>query len=346
MPFEDEFARTGPVVGHLPVALATVTVAGQCRERSPIDVSLFGPDGDRFVDRFVARSEGQALLSRGISDGAAEAAALLVTPSGARPFRVTLWRQRGGERIRLLAAFCADELPPPKAIPALARDGGFRATVQRIGHDLRTPLSVLLRLAGRLRDGAGQAAPEEIASCASDIAAASWRLVSLADDLALAGAVGDAVPLGRAAEVDLARISRRIARLARPLAESVGAVIETVGLKEGAVVVADESSLWGVIDDLLQGAVRSAGQGGAAHVALFEADGGVALRIGAEAGSDEAERPESAGPISAAAVVSRGAEQIARVLAESGARLEFAAPRRGGMEARVVFPASRCLPFA
>ncbi|MEM6678466.1 MAG: hypothetical protein AAF675_11415 [Pseudomonadota bacterium] len=106
----------------LPLALVAVTVAGQCRERSPADKALFGDDsaGARFVDRFEDAKLGQALLARAIADGTAESRAVVLTTGGAVGCRVSLWRQRGGERLRITAAFAPD---PPVATSSPHAEG-------------------------------------------------------------------------------------------------------------------------------------------------------------------------------------------------------------------------------
>ncbi|MEL6574583.1 MAG: hypothetical protein AAFQ81_01735, partial [Pseudomonadota bacterium] len=88
----------------LPVALLAVTVNGRCRERSPADLALFGSDADGFLERFADRHLGQSLFARAVEDGTAEGWAVLLTAAGPIGCRVSLWRQRGGERIRVVAA--------------------------------------------------------------------------------------------------------------------------------------------------------------------------------------------------------------------------------------------------
>lgn len=97
---------TGPEA-DLPTALAAVTVAGQCRERSPVDLALFGEAAERFVERFADPLAGEALLARALADGAAEGRAALITAARVGTFRVSLWRQRSGEKVRVVAAFAA-----------------------------------------------------------------------------------------------------------------------------------------------------------------------------------------------------------------------------------------------
>jgi len=138
--------------GALPVAMAALSVDGRCRERNPSDLAIFGAESDRLVPRFLEADTGQAMLARSIDQGTAEGAALLVTTAGPRRFRVSLWRQRGGERIRVLAAFAAEDGGGADA--ALA--GGpadIDARLAVLG--LRGPVEAIRGVVQRLRDRAG-----------------------------------------------------------------------------------------------------------------------------------------------------------------------------------------------
>ncbi|MEM7497526.1 MAG: hypothetical protein AAF371_05985 [Pseudomonadota bacterium] len=107
--------ESGLLPTALPVALLAVTVNGRCRERSPVDLSLFGEGQDRFQDRFREPQEGQALFARAVADGTAEGPAELLTTCGPLLCRISLWRQRGGERLRLVAAIAPEARGAPDA---------------------------------------------------------------------------------------------------------------------------------------------------------------------------------------------------------------------------------------
>ena len=68
-------------------------------------MAIFGEDATRLIDRFIQPAGGQTLLARAVSGGSAEGTAWLNTTAGQRRFRISLWRHRGGDRIRVLAAF-------------------------------------------------------------------------------------------------------------------------------------------------------------------------------------------------------------------------------------------------
>jgi len=59
----------------MPVAMAALDVAGQLRERSPIDLAIFGDEATRLTDRFVEPAGAQSLLAWAVSDGNAEGTA-------------------------------------------------------------------------------------------------------------------------------------------------------------------------------------------------------------------------------------------------------------------------------
>ncbi|MEO1459146.1 MAG: hypothetical protein AAFV49_16520 [Pseudomonadota bacterium] len=209
-----------PSGAGLPLCIAAVTVAGQCRERSPADEAVFGAAGDRFTTRFCDPGTGQALLARAISEGAAEGSAALTTGAGDAPFRVTLWRQRGGDRVRLIAAFAADRpaapapagsqtgspvaapspVAPARAIErAIERDGAreeeaaARGAMGRFAEALRLPLDAVIGLADTLRRSAAapaaeaQTAAQGDASDAARPVEAEGEVTRLAGDILAAG---------------------------------------------------------------------------------------------------------------------------------------------------------------
>lgn len=329
----------------VPVAMAALDVAGQIRERSPVDMAIFGDGAVRLIDRFVQPAGGQSLLARAASDGSAEGAAWLVTAAGQQRFLVSLWRQRGGERIRIVAAFSACAAPGPDSVSGSEAPlpGPAREALVRMGRDMRTPLAATLGFAELIRadpDGPGSGAA---AGHAADIVAAAWRLMRIADDLELAGRSGDAQPVLRLAEIDLARLARRIARLAAPAARAAGVAISSRDLPEpggGPMVLGDENTVWSVIDNLLLNAVRHSGRGAQVALALQTARDGLALAI-----ADN-------GPGLQAAELARALEggQAGRGLAFSremaranGATLEIDTAPGQGLTARLVFPSARCL---
>jgi len=328
----------------MPVAMAALDVAGQIRERSPADMAIFGEGATRMIDRFVQPACGQALLARAVSDGSAEGVAALVTGAGQGRFRISLWRQRGGARIRVLAAFSACETLEGALGEGLAEPA--RETLIRMGHDMRSPLAAVMGFAGLIRAHTDGRKPTEAAGHATDIVAAAWRLMRIADDLEGAGTSGEVLPALRLAEVDIARLARRVARLATPAARTAGVVIQVRGLPKrgcGPLVLGDESTLWSVIDNLLQNAVGHAGRGAVVAIALRTPGNGkegLILEIADNGPGLEAE--ELAGLLQSAKP-GRGLVFMRDLARANGAELEIDTAPGQGLTARIVFPAARCL---
>jgi len=329
----------------LPIALAAVTVAGQCRERSPVDLALFGEAAERFVERFADPLAGEALLARAVAEGAAEARAALITAAGVRPFRVSLWRQRGGDKLRLVAAFAAGSSEAP------ASHGGFHPDVARIAHEMHAPLGALIATAEALRGEGLAPDPASVERHASDVAVASWRVLRLAGELSQIDRAGQGAARQTLVEVDLCRLARRARRMALADADAASVTLEpiaapTCGVMAG--VLTDETVLWGVIDDLLRRAIRGAGAGGrVSPVIEVEADGGIALTIVAKPSTSVGEaatlRSLARNP---ARLPPRPDPQLRALAAMAGGTLELPTGSATGAQMRLGFAAARCLPLA
>lgn len=327
----------------MPIAMAALDVAGQIRERSPADLAIFGEAAGRLAERFVQRDRGQALLARAVTDGSAEGIAWLVTGAGQQRFRVSLWRQRGGERIRILAAFSACAATGPEA-EAQGLPEALREVLLRLGRDMRPPLGAVMGFAEMIRT-AGALKPEEAAGHASDILAAAWRLMRIAEDLEAVSSSGEARLTLVPAEVDLARLVRRVARLATPAAEAAGVAIDTGGLPgrgQAPLVLGDERTLWSVVESLIDNAVRHAGRGAEVRVGLGPPEGrhGLVLEIADNGPGLEA---DALARLLEGAGAGRGIV-LGRALARAnGAELEFETAPGQGVTARLAFPPARCL---
>ncbi|HUF85859.1 MAG TPA: HAMP domain-containing sensor histidine kinase [Thermohalobaculum sp.] len=327
----------------MPVAMAALDVAGQIRERSPADTAIFGEDAARLTERFVQRDRGQALLARAVTDGSAEGIAWLITGAGQQRFRISLWRQRGGERVRILVAFSACETAEPVTGRGLPED--VREALLRLCHDMRSPLAAVIGFAEMIRAGTGRSKPGEAAVHASDIVAAAWRLMRIAEDLETAGSTGEASIPVAPGEVDIARLARRVVRLATPAAAAAQVSIDPGGLPgrgESPLVLGDERTLWSVLDSLLENAVHHAGPGAEVRLGLSApgARQGLVLEIADNGPGLEADALarllEGHGP-------GRGIV-LSRALARAnGAELEFESAPGQGLTARLAFPAARCL---
>jgi len=335
----------------MPVAMAALDVAGQIRERSPADMAIFGDGATRLIDRFIQPAGGQALLARAVNDGSAEGTAWLATGAGQQRFRISLWRQRGGERIRVLAAFSACGAPGASTradaeagLPGLARE----ALVQ-MGRDMRSPLAAVMGFAELIRAATGRLKPAAAAGHAADIVAAAWRLMRIADDLEAAGTSGEVQPALRLAEVDIARLARRVVRLAAPAARAAGVTVNGPGRPGrggGPLVLGDESMLWSIIDNLLQNAVSHAGRGAVVDIALRTpgAEPGVAQGLVLEiADNGPGLEADELAALLQGANPGRGLAFSRAMARANGAELEIETAPGQGLTARILFPAARCL---
>jgi signal transduction histidine kinase len=284
------------------------------------------------------------LLARAASDGSAETAAWLITAAGQQRFRISLWRQRGGERIRVMAAFSPCEAPEPgTSAEAAGMPEPARVALIQMSSDMRSPLTAALGFAELIRACPEGLDPAEAAGHAADIVAAAWRLMRIADDLEAAGSSGEARLALHLAEVDIARWVRRVARLAAPVAQAAGTAVDTGGLPErglGPLILGDESTLWSVIDNLLQNAIRHAGRGGAVAIALHPGANALVLEIignGPRLEADDLARQMPDGKSG------RGLAFIGELARANGADLEIDTAPEQGLTARIIFPAARCL---
>lgn len=312
----------------LPLAMAAVTVAGQCRERSPADIAIFGADAARFAERFVDRTAGEAVLAEALSAGTAETRAALLTGNGEAAFQVSLWRQRGGDRIRLLAAFA--QLPAAPVTSAAQPCGVSRDRIETFGGQLRMPLGAIMGFAERMRRGEGKAGQAEASELAGDILAASWRMMRLVDDLVLVAEMGIDRPPLRMGEVDIARLSRRVLRLAEPMATAAGVTLgHDLGDGAGPSVLADETTLWSVIENLVRAAVLATGREGEVRLACRAEAGDLVLSV------------EAMGRLRAQSEVEGPLRLTEEMSAANGAHLEVATA--DGFAARLTFPKERYL---
>ncbi|MEM8840364.1 MAG: hypothetical protein AAGD47_01180 [Pseudomonadota bacterium] len=309
MPLNGEPANEASV----PVALASVTVDGRCRERSPVDLALFGPKSERLIERFQMADEGQLLFARATAEGAAEGIAILQGVAGRAPFRVSLWRQRGGDKIRILAAFSQIDVHQ-------ASEPSVTPHIPDVPDPMALALDALVGLAQRLHLGGGGACCD---GTSSDLLATAWRLKTLN------GARGDGEAPG---EVDLARLIRRAVRLAAAAGIEVEArlnPVETVPL-----VIGCEAALWSLLDHLIIAASATAKAPSVVKVDLahpFER-AGLALSI-SSAWTHGAIRHDRTARIEAACAIA----------ARHDAVLEAKPMNADGFDARVLFPRHRCL---
>jgi len=301
----------------VPLALAAVSVEGRCRERNPADLVVFGAAADQFAPRFMDPAVGQALLARASTDGVAETSATLLTEAGPQPFHISLWRQRGGERIRVIAAFGRAAAGACETAQSLGEAGSAGApeptlpqpttAVRRLGHGLETPIAAIIGLTEALRrELAGLTAPPEdrapVEDRAADIAVAAWRLRQLSDALRAALDASprgpSALPAASVTEVDAPRLLRRLLRLIGPVADQQGIRIEQAEMPPrgvGPIVFCDAGDLWTALEAMLLAALESTGGEGRVQVSAIPPHTGSPFTIEIWAGETSPASPVSAG---------------------------------------------------
>ena len=268
--------------------MAAISVDGRCRERNPPDMAIFGADGDRLTARFVNTAEGQAMLARCTGEGTAEGTALLMTTGGPQRFRISLWRQRGGERIRILGAF-ATSAPPGGAETVPATSAAAPAPRTLLAEGLGTPVEAVLAIAARLRAALRGEADEARAGLGLGLAAllgAGWRLRRLADDLREIDEMRTTRLPVRLAEVDSGRLVRRVIEVIEAAETADGITLATDLPPAGPLVMSDEAALWSLIELMLctaAGAAREAG-GEGLSVSAPQTPSGAAILISAHGG--------------------------------------------------------------
>ncbi|MEM9782329.1 MAG: hypothetical protein AAF899_07620 [Pseudomonadota bacterium] len=301
--------------GQGTLALTAVTVAGQCRERSPVDLALFGNDGERFETRFADPAEGRRLLAQAVEAGAASSETRVAAGAAVMPARVALWRQRGGDRIRLIAAFAlaesggeqlrADAVATTLAgvsrlLPGLEGAGAVDATaLVAFARQIRRTLeATLLQLSET--DATGRSLPERVAP-------SLWRLSTLVA-LMERHRDADCVPGAGAplAETDLVALVRRVMTL-----HETAAITRDVGLVPPApdtlgrhVAMVDQPSLWGAVEAAVDLGTRALGKGGTIAARIDQAAGLTLILVmlpGAEAAMDEGALVAEIEPLATAA---------------------------------------------
>ncbi len=347
----------------LPIAIAALSVEGRCRERNGADRTIFGAMADRFADRFSDPAAGQALLAAAVAEGSAETVAALVTGAGLQCFQIGLWRQRGGERIRILAVAVA---VPGDGVEVVAADRAAEERLVRasvppeppaagqsaegaLAWALGAPIRALLARSQDLRAELAAlplAEGEQALAAVSDLRTAGWRLARLAEDCAAALA-GEALRPPTPSEVDPMRLLRRICRVLSADFAALGVRIDETDLASagtGPTVMVDEAQLWTALEALLLELAAVAGTGGRLALASRSGDdGGLAIELAAVAGRSEPMRLAGAQMIGPPALRRPDAGDAVLFLAENGLSVERACGAEGAVVFTVIAPPERRL---
>jgi signal transduction histidine kinase len=151
-----------------------------------------------------------------------------------------------------------------------------RQQLADLGHELKSPLSIMLALCTRLEE-AGRLAPED-AEDVTRIRANAYTMLRRVQDLMLVSRLESVEPQLEAAIIDVAAIVRTCAEGFR----SVGAQRDLdlrIGVPARLPAVADEEKIVSVVSNLLANAIRHAPSGGVVRCSLSTAPGRLILQV-------------------------------------------------------------------
>jgi signal transduction histidine kinase len=167
------------------------------------------------------------------------------------------------------------------AIAPTGADGGAPATDPRqqladVGHELKTPLSIMLALCTRLEE-AGRLAPEDAEDVAR-IRANAYTMLRRVQDLMLVARLENADQQLEAAVVDVAGIVRTCVEGFEELAAQRQLDLR-LGVPEHLPAVADEEKVVSVVSNLVANAIRHAPTGGVVRCSVSTASGRLLLQV-------------------------------------------------------------------
>lgn len=162
------------------------------------------------------------------------------------------------------------------AEPVSSPDAERRQQLADLGHELKSPLSIMLALCTRLEE-AGRLAPED-ADDVARIRANTYTMLRRVQDLMLVSRLENVELQLEAAIVDVAAI-------VRTCAEGFGSVAAQrdldlrIGVPARLPAVADEEKIVSVVSNLLANAIRHAPSGGVVRCSLSTAPGRLILQV-------------------------------------------------------------------
>jgi signal transduction histidine kinase len=151
-----------------------------------------------------------------------------------------------------------------------------RQQLADVGHELKTPLSIMLALCARLED-AGRLAPEDAEDVAR-IRANAYTMLRRVQDLMLVARLENADLQLEAAVVDVAGIVRTCVEGFSELAAQRELDLR-LGVPERLPAVADEEKLVSVVSNLVANAIRHAPTGGVVRCSLSGARGRLIFEV-------------------------------------------------------------------
>jgi signal transduction histidine kinase len=178
------------------------------------------------------------------------------------------WRSR--------AQSAADHAIAQAEAQARAAASDPRQQLADVGHELKTPLSIMLALCTRLEE-AGRLAPEDAEDVAR-IRANAYTMLRRVQDLMLVARLENADLQLEAAVVDVAVIVRTSVEGFGELAAQRQLDLR-LGVPEHLPAVADEEKLVSVVSNLMANAIRHAPAGGVVRCSLSAAPGRLILQV-------------------------------------------------------------------
>jgi signal transduction histidine kinase len=168
------------------------------------------------------------------------------------------------------------DAPARSRAPEPSTDDERRQQLADVGHELKSPLSIMLALCTRLEES-GRLAPEDAEDVAR-IRANAYTMLRRVQDLMLVSRLESVDLQLEAAVVDVAAI-------VRTCAEGFGSVAAQrdldlrIGVPARLPAVADEEKLVSVVSNLLANAIRHAPTGGVVRCSLSTAPGRLILQV-------------------------------------------------------------------
>jgi signal transduction histidine kinase len=155
-------------------------------------------------------------------------------------------------------------------------DDERRQQLADLGHELKSPLSIMLALCTRLEE-AGRLAPED-ADDVARIRANAYTMLRRVQDLMLVSRLESVELQLEAAIIDVAAIVRTCAEGFRSVAAQRGLDLR-IGVPARLPAVADEEKIVSVVSNLLANAIRHAPTNGVVRCSLSTAPGRLILQV-------------------------------------------------------------------
>jgi signal transduction histidine kinase len=155
-------------------------------------------------------------------------------------------------------------------------DDDRREIVASVGHELKTPLSIMLALCGRLEAG-GRLAAEDAEDVAR-IRANAYTMLRRVQDLMLVARLESGNLQLEAADADVAAVVRHCVEGFRSVADQRGQALR-IDAPESLVTVVDDEKLVSVVSNLVANAIRHAPPAGVVRCSVKARPGRLAIEV-------------------------------------------------------------------